>query len=100
MTPAEFATILILVLVLIIASFIAGLKLAGYYHRQATSEREYALKKQYARLIVGADADDGVAPYVPREPVQLPPEFGEHLKRNGRATVSLNPNPKNPASQT
>lgn len=92
MTPAEFATILILVLLLIIGSFIAGLKLAGYYHRQATADREYALQKQYARLCVGADADDAVAPYVPREPIQLPPEFEEKFRQNGRATVSLNPN--------
>lgn len=92
MTPAEFATILILVLLLIIGSFIAGLKLSGYYHRIASAEKEYALQKQYVRLRAGADADDPVGPYVARHKVQLPPEFEEHLHQNGRATVSLNPN--------
>lgn len=94
MTPASFVAVLLITLVLIIGSFIAGLKLAGYYHRQATADREYALQKQYARLCVGADADDAVAPYVPRQPIELPPEFEERLKHNRRATVSLDPNQK------
>ena len=89
---AEFIILLIIVLVLIVCSFVAGLKLSGWYHRQAEQERQYALEKQYVRLRANADADDPVGPYVPRRKMQLPPEFEEKLKRNGRATVSLNPN--------
>jgi hypothetical protein len=70
----------------------AGLKLSGYYYRKTEAEREYALQKQYARLRACADADDPVAPYVPRRKIELPPEFEQQLKTNGRATVSLNPN--------
>lgn len=92
MTAVEFVSALLIVLLLIVLSFIAGLKLAGYYHRCADADREYALKNQYARLRAGADADDPVAPYVPRRKIELPPEFEEQLKTNGRATVSLNPN--------
>ena len=88
MTAVDFA----IVLILIILSFISGLKLSGYYHRKADAEREYALQKQYMRLRAGADADDPVAPYVPRQRVILPPEFERKLKQNRRATVSLNPN--------
>lgn len=89
---AEFIILLIVVLVLIVCSFVAGLKLSGWYHRQAEQERQYALEKQYVRLRANADADDPVGPYVSRRKMQLPPEFEEKLKRNGRATVSLNPN--------
>lgn len=89
---AEFIILLIVILILIICSFVAGLKLSGWYHRQAEQERQYALEKQYVRLRANADADDPVGPYVPRRKMQLPPEFEEKLKRNGRATVSLNPN--------
>jgi hypothetical protein len=92
MTAVEFVTVLLITLGLIVLSFTAGLKLAGYYHRTATQEREYALQKQYVRLIANADADDPVGPYVPRQKVQLPPEFEERFRENGRATVSLNPN--------
>jgi len=92
MTAVEFVTILLISLLCIICSFIAGLKLSGWYHRQAEEERQYALEKQYQRLKAGADADDPVGPYVPRRRVQLPPEFEEQLRENGRATVSLNPN--------
>ena len=93
MTAAEFVTILLLTLLLVICSFVAGLKLSGWYHRQAEDEKRYALEKQYLRLRANADADDPVGPYVPRRKIQLPPEFEEQLKTTGRATVSLNPNP-------
>ena len=92
MSAVEFVASLIAVLLLIICSFVAGLKLSGWYHRQAAEERQYALEKQFVRLKAGSDADDPVGPYVPRRRVQLPPEFEEQLKSNGRATVSLNPN--------
>ena len=92
MTAIEFISALLIVLVLIIVSFIAGLKLSGYYHKSALAEKEYALQKQYARLQARADADDPVAPYVPRQRVVLPPEFEDKLRETGRATASLNPN--------
>lgn len=91
MTSTDFAILFILTLFLIIAAFIAGLKLSGWYHNQAEQDKQYALEKQFVRLKAYADADDPVAPYVPRRRVQLPPEFEEQLRENGRATVSLNP---------
>lgn len=92
MTAVEFVTILIITLLLIACSFIAGLMLAERFHRQAEEDRRYALEKQYLRIRANADADDPVGPYVSKRKVQLPPKFEEHLKQNGRATVSLNPN--------
>ena len=91
MTAAEFVTVLLITLLLIVASFIAGLKLSGYYHKSALAEKEYALQKQYARLRAGADADDPVGPYIPRQRAVLSPEFEERLRKNGRATASINP---------
>ena len=90
MTVVEFVAVLMIVLLLIISSFIAGLKLAGYYHQCASADREYALQKQYVRIRAGADADDPVAPYVARNKIQLPPEFAKRMQQNGRATVSFN----------
>lgn len=92
MTSVEFVTILVLSLVLIIGSFIAGLKLSDWYHRQAEQERQYALEKQFLRLRAGVDFDDPSGPYISRHKNPLPPEFEERLRKNGRATVSLNPN--------
>ena len=91
MTAVEFITVLLITLVLIIASFVAGLKLAGYYNKTASADREYALQKQYVRLIAHADADDPVAP--------LPPEFEKRLRTTGRATASLTPNRNSSRSQ-
>lgn len=92
MTAVEFVTVLFIMLFLIIGAFIAGLQLSGSFHKQAEEDKRYALERQYVRLKANADADDPVGPYVPRNRVQLPPEFEEHLKQNGRATASLNPN--------
>jgi len=90
MTAVEFVTVLIVTLFLIVCSFIAGLALAERFHRQAEEDRRYALEKQYLRIRANADADDPVAPYVSRKKIELPPQFEEQLKQNGRATVSLN----------
>ena len=92
MTAVEFITVLLITLGIIVLSFVAGLKLAGYYYRTAEQEREYALQKQFVRIKANADADDPVGPYVPRQKYQLPPEFEERLRENGRATASLNSN--------
>jgi hypothetical protein len=93
MTPIEFSVYLFIMLFLITGSFIAGLKLSGYYHRCADADKEYALQKQYMRLRAGADADDPVGPYVSRNNIVLPPEFEKRMKQNGRATASISPNP-------
>lgn len=92
MTAVEFVTILLITLVLIVCSFISGIMLSEKFHRQAEEDRRYSLEKQFLRLKANADADDPVGPYVSRNKIQLPPEFEEKLRRNGRATVSLNPN--------
>lgn len=92
MTAVEFVTVLFVMLFLIVVSFVCGLKLAGWYHKCADQEREYALQKQFVRLRANADADDPVGPYVPRHKYQLPPEFAERMEQTGRATVSINPN--------
>lgn len=88
---AEFVTLLILSLSLIVASFIAGLKLSTWYYRQAEEDKRYALERQFLRLRASADADDPAGPYVPRRRIKLSPQFEEKLKTNGRATVSLGP---------
>ena len=92
MTPAEFVTILLIALFLIVGSFIAGLKLSDWYHGQAEQERQYALEKQFLRLRAGVDFNDPSGPYVSRQKNPLPPEFEERLRKNRRATISLNPN--------
>lgn len=90
MTAVEFVTVLMITLLFIILAFIAGLKLAGYYYRNAEADKKSALQRQYLRLMVHADADDPVGPYK----FQLPPEFHTRLKQTGRATVSINSNSK------
>lgn len=90
MTAVEFVTILIITLFLIVCSFISGLTLAERFHKQAEEDKRYALEKQYLRIRANADADDPVGPYASRHKMQLPPEFEEHLRQNGRATVSIN----------
>lgn len=81
------------VLFLIVASFIAGLKLSDHYHREAHQYREYALQKQYARLRAGVDADDTGQPYVAppetRRRNPIPASFVEKLRENGSATMRV-----------
>lgn len=93
MTLAELTVCLVVILGLIVVSFVAGLRLAGYYHRNAALEREQALKQQYMRLMVGADADDPVKPYVSASRTVLPPEFERRLRSTGRATASIKTTP-------
>ena len=81
------------VLFMIIASFVAGLKLSDYYHWQAQQQQDYALRKQYARLKAGCDADDSCQPYVAppqtRRRNPIPASFVDHLRRNGSATIRV-----------
>lgn len=88
----EVIALVFIDLVLVVSSFIAGLALSEKFHREAEEDKRYALERQYVRLRANADADDPVGPYVPRHKIQLPPEFEEHLHKNGRATISINPN--------
>lgn len=89
MTTTEFAISIVVTVGLIICSFIGGLKLSDYYHRCSEEAVTYALQKQFVRLQAGADADDPAGPYVSRQKIQLPPEFEEKIKQNGRATISI-----------
>ena len=54
----------LVITILLVLSFVAGLKLSDYYAAKRESAVEYALKRQYTRLRAGADADDPVGPYV------------------------------------
>lgn len=49
---------------LIAASFYAGVRFAEYYAVRRERAVDYALKKQYVRLVARADADDPCQPYV------------------------------------
>lgn len=60
-------TILISVVVLMVligASFACGMYVAEHYADRRERAVDYALKKQYARLMAGVDADDTAQPYV------------------------------------
>ena len=55
----------VVVLVLLVgASFASGMHVAEYYADRRERAVDYALKKQYARLVAGVDADDAGQPYV------------------------------------
>jgi hypothetical protein len=92
----------IAVLVSIILSFIAGLRLDNYYQTRAAAERKDALERQFVRLQARADADDPCKPYgtprfsppvpvtYPAEPAQpISEEFMTELQNNGRAKTSF-----------
>lgn len=88
----------ILVIGLIVASFIAGLRLDNYYHTKAAISQKEALEKQFVRLRVNADADDPVRPYgTPQIVTPIPVsysapisnEFMHELKTNGRAKTTF-----------
>lgn len=60
-------TIMISVLVLvalIMASFVCGMRVSEYYTDRRERAVDYALKKQFARLQAGVDADDACQPYI------------------------------------
>ncbi len=81
-------------LLLVVISFIGGLKLSDHYHNQAREWEKYALQKQYLRLLAGCDADDPTQPYVSppdsnRRPIPL--SFLDHMQKNGSATMQIKP---------
>ena len=51
MTAVEFVTVLMITLLFIVLAFVAGLKLAGYYYRNAEADKKSALQKQNALRI-------------------------------------------------
>ena len=92
----------ILIAVLIVLSFIAGLRLDNYYHTRAAADRKDALERQFIRLQARADADDPCKPYgaprfyppipvaYPAEPAQpISQEFMNELQTTGRAKTSF-----------
>lgn len=64
------------VAILIILSFIAGIRLDNYYQTKAAADKKDALERQFVRLRAGADFDDPCKPYVsryiPPAPVNVP----------------------------
>lgn len=56
---------------LIAISFFAGMKVSDYYADRRDQAVNYALKKQYTRLLAKADADDPCQPYVSPDPDQI-----------------------------
>ena len=117
-----FVTVLFIIL-LMIASFSAGIWLADRFHKRAQAEQKAALEKQYLRLKSGSDADDPCRPYsytpvhhtvlenidlTPNDglrdgwtdggsnndsPAPLGNDFSDRLKENGQATFKFR-NPK------
>lgn len=94
----------LLILLLIVLSFIAGLRLDNYYHQKANADRKEALERQFVRLRANADSDDPVKPYgtrcyAPQIPVNyntgdfdgdpIGQQFMDHLKKNGHASTKL-----------
>ena len=86
----------LILLVMMVGSFIAGVKLSDYYADRQDTAVNYALKKQFARLQAGVDADDTAQPYVsPDEQDQvyrryeIPQEFVDQLQISGQATMKL-----------
>ena len=106
----------LIIILLHVACFIAGIKLANYYNEKAIREQKDALQKQYVRLAARSDADDPCQPYMtpdgPCKPYGTPdyypenpdcyptgntggdnqpitPEFMDELRQNGRAKVSF-----------
>ena len=76
-----------IILSLIVGAFIAGMKIADKYHREARQEIKTALQRQFLRLQTDMDADDPVQPY--QSPFSVPPEFEERLRENGSATMAV-----------
>lgn len=72
----------ILVILYMILSFWAGMRVADHYNDAATQRQEMALQEQYARLRAGVDAHDPGKPYIGQD-------FMDTLRKNGRATTRL-----------
>lgn len=53
----------VLIMLMVIGAFVAGLRLDAYYQNKAANETKTALEKQFLRLKSGSDADDPCRPY-------------------------------------
>ena len=84
----------VIILLLIVGAFIAGLKLAGYYHTKLFEERDYQERLREAREYAQWTGPGG--PYVARHPIN--DEFMQRLRTNKRAIQKLNREPS--AEQT
>ena len=91
-----------LILLLILLSFIAGLRLDNHYHEIARRQEKEALEKQFLRLRARADSDDPCRPYGTPQvfaPVNtgdfdgdagpISESFMNELKTNGKAKTSF-----------
>ena len=93
----------VVIILLIVASYVAGMATANWYHAKAEFEKKHALELQYMRLKAGTDYNDPSGPYLSPAyagrtirkgftPAQMN-EFEARLKNNRSATVMLNNNP-------
>ena len=91
----------LIIMLIHVLCFIAGVKLANHYHREAIADQKEALERQYLRLKAQADADNPCKPYLaPRAsfPVKntgdfdgdiVSEQFMKDLKENGKAKMSF-----------
>lgn len=95
----------LIVLVLLVISFAAGMAIDNRYHEKTSFEVKDALERQYLRLRAKADADDPCKPYGTPQIFQPIPlryntgdfdgdrpineEFMDRLKTNKQASVKI-----------
>ena len=73
----------LIILLLIVGAFIAGLVLAGWYYKKLLSEIEWILK------VTVADKGLGYIAYPEKVSQPITQAFMDHLKKHGRATQAL-----------
>lgn len=74
----------VIILILIVASFLAGKKISDSYNQSIINELEYQLRLYVAEKGVGYVAPPPKKKYVP-----IGQPFMDRLKENGRATQTL-----------
>ena len=90
----------LIILVINILTFTAGMMIANYYNDKAEREKKDALERQFVRLRCKMDADDPCKPYVSRlAPLNtgdfdgdrgpITEEFMKNLKEKGSAKTSF-----------
>lgn len=80
------------IVVLMGASFSAGVWLAERFNSLARREQKEALERQYVRLVSRSDADDPCKPYITQTPSAFPSgpidqQFMNDLQQNGKAAI-------------
>lgn len=92
-----------IIIIMLAASYAAGMATANWYRTKAEVEKKHALELQYMRLKAGTDYNDPSGPYLAPAyagrtirkgftPAQMS-AFEARLKNNRSATVMLNNNP-------